>query len=223
MKKFMITSIASGLIASVAFTAPVLAWHPQGTIVKKVQNVSTNSSLADANTSAAAVDAKPGDILRYVVEISNSAQPASNNYNDLAFVTLSDTLPVGVELVSNPTQRTVNETFPGVIKPQNKIVKEYQVKVTSTKNGDLIDNKACFTGDSLVKDSPKAGCDNAIVKVKVPPVTPPTTPQPPVVTPPVTPAVLPATGASTNLFGLAAVVAIIGYLGHFVASKRRLN
>ncbi len=222
MKKLLLTSIITGLFASVAVAAPVFAWHPEGVIIKKVQNVTTGGAVSDANTATTAVTAKPGDTLKYVIEISNPAKPANNSYNDLAHIVLTDTLPTGVELVSAPTQRVISENINGIVVPGSKVVREYTVKVTSTKDGDLIDNKACFTGDSIVKDSPKKGCDNAIIKVSVPPVvppvTPPTTPETPK-TPPA-PVVLPATGTGTNIALFAIAASVIGYFSHQILARR---
>lgn len=218
--------VVSGLVASsVAFAAaaPVLAWHPKGIIVKKVQNQTTASQESDANTAAAAVATKPGDIVKYIIGVSNIATPASNGYNDMHFTVLTDTLPAGVELVADPAKRTITEDL-GVLKPGETKTREYLVKVTSTTNGALIDNKACFTGDSKVKDKPQADCDNAIIKVNVPTPTPPVEPPKEAPkTPEPTPAVLPATGPEAILAG-ATGIAGLGYgLHSFLRSKRDLT
>jgi uncharacterized repeat protein (TIGR01451 family) len=238
-KKMKITKIIAlasitGVVAAGAITTPALAWHPKGVIIKSVQNQTAGSALADANTSASAVNAKTGDVLKYVIEIRNDGAAHAKGWNDMHFTKLTDTLPAGVELVSDPAKRQITEDL-GVIKAGAKVTKEYIVKVTSTKNADVIENKACFTGDSEVKDQPQKGCDPAIVKVTVPPVVvePPVVPpvQPPVTpptTPPVTPPqvkgaeALPATGVS----GLFAPIAAIGsgalaYAGRLFVIKRR--
>jgi len=219
----------TGLLVMSSVGGTALAWHPQGKITKSVQNVTTNSALADANTASSAVAAKPGDILNYVIVVSNVANPADKQYNDMDFTKLTDTLPAGVELVATPAQRQINEDL-GLIKPGAKVTKTYQVKVTATKDG-VIENKACFTGDSTVKDNKQAGCDTAVVKVTVPPtpITPPVTPTTPV-TPekpatPTTPAApvaqpteLPHTGAGSNAFLAAGLASILGYVWSY---KRR--
>lgn len=188
--KFLLVGLM--LAGSLAFAQPALAWHPKIDVVKKVQNVTAGTALSDANTNADAVSAKPGDTLKYVIEVSNPAAPADNEWNDLHYTVLTDELPAGVELVSNPTQRKITENI-GVILPGKKVTKEYLVKVTSKANGTYIDNKACAEGDSKVHDTnPKPrDCDNAIVKVHVPeePKTP-ETPQTPEL-----PKQLPATGS----------------------------
>lgn len=232
-KAFSIAA-TTGVVLAGMVTTPALAWHPKGEIKKYVENTTTNGARADADTAATAVAAKPGDVLKYTIEIKNSAAPASNEWNDLHFIKLTDTLPAGVELVSNASQRTISEDL-AMLKPGEKHTKTYLVKVISSKDKDLIDNKACFTGDSKVKDNKQAGCDTAKVKVIVPPKEekPPVQPpkeEPPVEQPkeepkteaPAAPEVLPVTGAS-NLFAPLAVVGagVAGYAGRLVILKRR--
>ena len=166
MKTGKLLAVASltGIIAASALTTPVLAWHPKGTIKKSVQNQTSASTLSDANDDKTAVAAKPGDLVKYVVEVSNIG--ASGKTNEMHFTKLTDTLPAGVELVSDPSKRKIEENL-GVIKPGQKVTKEYLVKVTSKQNG-TIKNEACFNGDSEVKDKYQEGCDIAIIKVSVP-------------------------------------------------------
>lgn len=166
VRLFAAASIASAAIAALV-ASPAFAWHPQGKIQKSVQNSTTNSQSSDANDTASAVSVHPGDIVKYTVTVSNAAQPAANNDNDMAFVKLTDNLPTGVELVSNASQRQITEDL-GTIVPGKSVTKEYQVKVTSQKDGDVITNNACFTGNSIVKDNPQSGCDTAVIKVSVP-------------------------------------------------------
>ncbi|HSX42556.1 MAG TPA: hypothetical protein VLF59_00535 [Candidatus Saccharimonadales bacterium] len=214
MKKVstLATAGLTTLLTIGAMTAPAYAWHPKGTIIKEVQNQTTGTAKSDANTESAAVSATTGDVVLYTVTVSNTGDASSNGYNDMAATKLTDTLPAGVELVSSPSTRTLSENL-GTIKPGKSVTKTYAVKVTSSTNGDVITNKACFTGNSTANDNPQSGCDVAVIKVKVdpkPPVTPPTTPTPPAT--PETPTVLPDTG-STALSAslLVAGAAIIGY------------
>jgi len=226
MKKVstLATAGLTTLLTVGAMTAQAYAWHPKGTIQKEVQNVTTGTALSDANTEAGAVSATTGDVVLYSVTVSNTGDPSSNGYNDMAGTKMTDTLPAGVELVSNPTQRTISEDL-GTIKPGKSVTKTYRVKVTSTTNGDVITNKACFTGNSTANDNPQSGCDLAIIKVKVapkPPVTPPTTPTPPVT--PETPTVLPDTGSTALSASLAvAGAALIGFSANTLRLKLRRN
>lgn len=221
--------ISTITIASLSGTA--FAWHPKGVISKKVQNVTTSSALSEADTVAAAVAAKPGDTLKYVIEVRNEAGPADKAYNDMVKTVMTDTLPAGIELVSNPSQRTITENI-GRLKPGEKSVKEYLVKVTAKTNGS-IQNTACFTGDTEVNDNPQKGCNPAVVKVTVPevPVTPPT---PEVPTTPETPSVpeekvetpaeLPKTGAAENVIMSSLAVGALAYATYrFTESKRALT
>jgi len=224
-----LTFVAATGVTSVALAAaivsPAFAWHPEGQIIKSVQNVTTGSALSDANNASSAVAAKPGDTLKYVIVVSNAAN--NDGENDMADTVLKDSLPTGVELVSNPSQRQITADL-GTIKPGKSVTKEYLVKVTAQKDG-VIENKACFTGDSEVKDNPQSGCDVANIKVTVPPVVTPPAPVTPVtpVTPPAPvtpqqPAELPKTGpASVILLGLAATAA--GYALNVLRLKFRTN
>jgi uncharacterized repeat protein (TIGR01451 family) len=226
----VVLSVGVSSIAVVASIAtPALAWHPKGVIVKKVQNVTANSTLSDANTTAQAVAAKPGDTLKYVIEVRNDGAADNNGSNDMAKTVMTDTLPAGVELASNPSQRTITENL-GLIKPGQKVVKEYTVKVTASKDG-VIANKACFTGDSTVNDNPQKGCDDAVVKVTVPEQPKPEQPKPEAPKPEApkaeapkqeTPATLPETGPA-DVLGATAGIAAAGYATtRYVASKRNL-
>ncbi len=217
---------------AISTVTPALAWHPDGKIIKKVQNITTNSVLADANSDNQAVEVKPGDTIRYVIEVRNAAAPAANNHNDMVGTVMTDTLPTGVELAANPATRQISENL-GRLKPGETKVKEYTLKVTSQSNGQIVVNKACFTGDTEVNDNPQKGCDEARVKVKVP-VQPPKPEEPEVPKPeqPETPAPqpqeelpieLPATGIETIL-GATTGVGAITYAGyHYLRSRRILG
>ncbi len=228
-KTIAVSGIVSlGLVGAIA--TPAFAWHPEGTIVKKVQNVTSKSDLSDANDAGSAVAAKPGDILNYVITVSN-AQTSDDGKNDMVNTVLKDTLPDGVEFVSNPTERTINENL-GTLKPKQSVTKQYQVKVTASKDA-VITNKACFTGNSAANDNAQSGCDNAVVKVTVPetptpPVTPPATPTTPTPSTPAptptapaeTPAALPSTGpASTIAIAFASIGA--GYIFYMKRLARK--
>lgn len=239
MKKAKLVSSAlfASVMAVTTVATPALAWHPDGAIVKYVTNQTTGSAKSDANNAATAVAAKPGDVLKYTIEVRNDGAADSKGYNDMAKTVLTDTLPAGVELVSNPASRTITENL-GTIKPGQKVVKEYTVKVTASKDG-VIENKACFTGDSTVNDNPQKGCDVANVKVTVPPkeekppVKPPVEEKPPVTpetpetpaeeTPAEVPAELPNTGAAAWLGGAMGMGAT-GVAAHqYLRARRNLK
>lgn len=238
MKATKILAIASvtGAILAGAVAPSAYAWHPKGVIKKSVQNQTSASQLSDANDAGSAVAAKPGDTLKYVIEVRNDG--AAGKTNEMHFTKLTDALPEGVQLMSDPTKRTITEDL-GVIAPGQKVTKEYLVKVTAAKDG-TIENKACFTGDSEVKDQPQNGCDVALIKVTTPPKEEPKQPEPPkkeepkpeapkpVPSPVPAPAVssaaieLPETGASAVLAPLAAVTSgALAYAGHLLYTKRR--
>ena len=225
LKAFVVSGVLALSLIGVP-AASALAWHPEGKIVKKVQNVTAKGTLSDANDAGSAVAAKPGDILNYVITVSN-AQTKDDGMNDMTNTVLKDTLPEGVELVSNPSAREITENL-GTLKPKQSVTKEYQVKVTAAKDV-TITNKACFTGNTAVNDNPQQGCDNAVVKVTVPPkeepkpetpvTTTPETPKTPEVKTPVveTPAAeeLPQTGPASTIVMVLAAVAV----GYFVRMK----
>jgi uncharacterized repeat protein (TIGR01451 family) len=227
MKAIKVLAIAgvTGVMVAGAITSPALAWHPKGVIKKFVQNQTAGTALSDANEDTAAVAAKPGDVLKYVVEINNIG--AAGQTNEMHFTKLTDNLPAGVELVSDPAKRQIVEDL-GIVKPGEKKTKEYLVKVTSTKDKDLIDNKACFTGDSEVHDNHQEGCDNAKIRLSVPPKPEEPKPQPPKVEPPKPeapkpqPQVLPATGPSALLAPVMAIGSgTAAYAGRLLVIKRR--
>ncbi len=213
MKNLKLLAVASisGVVLAAGVVAPAYAWHPEVKITKYVTNVTANGSMADANDASSAVDTKPGDLVKYTMVIENTASPTSNGYNDLHFTKMTDTLPVGVELVSDPAKKQLVEEL-GVLKPGGKITKEYTLKVTSTKDGDVVLNEACITGDSEVKDAPRKDCDTAVIKVKVTPPTPEV--------PKETPKVLPITGPANAVVGAGAIT-VLGYLGNLLRLKRR--
>lgn len=214
MKSLKLLAVASltGVVLAGSLTATTYAWHPEVKITKYVTNVTDNGAMADANTSADAVSTKPGDVIKYTIVVENPAPAAGNAYNDLYFTKMVDELPDGVELVSNPQADKITEDL-GILKPGDKVTKEYTLKVTSTKDGDVISNEACVTGDSKVKDSPEKDCDKAVIKVKVP-VSPEL--------PKETPKVLPVTGPADAVVGAGAVT-ILGYLGNLLRLKFRKN
>lgn len=226
--KIIIAASIATLITAASFTYTAFAWHPSGSIVKKVQNVTTAGVLSDADSTATAVVAKPGDTLKYVIEISNNGTPDSSGNNDMAKTVMTDTLPAGVALVSNPSQRQITETI-GLIKPGQKVTKEYLVTVSASTNG-AITNTACFTGNSTVNDNPQQGCNPAVVTVTVPPVvTPPVVPitpiTPEVPTPVVeTPAELPHTGPAEDVIGTVIALGVVWYaIHHYIASRYELS
>ncbi len=215
MKK-VIVAAATGvttLLSIGTLTATAYAWHPAGVINKSVQDQTTNSAVVDANDAADALTVNSGDTLVYTLTVSNKGTAASNGTNDMAKTVVTDTLPAGLQLVGS----TPNANL-GTIKPGQSMTVKYAVKVTSTKDGDVITNKACFTGNSTVGDAPQSGCDTAVVKVHVPPtppVVPPATPQPPV---------LPDTGNTALSAGLfVAVATILGYALNTLRLKLRSN
>jgi uncharacterized repeat protein (TIGR01451 family) len=225
LKLSVVAGVASVVIAA-SVASPALAWHPKGKIVKYVQNVTQNSSLEDANSENDAVAAKPGDTLKYIVTISNVGTPDQRGWNDMAKTVLKDTLPAGVELVSDASKHQITEDL-GTIKPGKSVSREYLVKVTSDTDGDVITNEACFTGNSTANDNPQNGCDDAVVKVNVPevpeePETPvtPVTPETPEAPAPEAPETLPNAGAG-NVILMAAVVSALGYAGYLAFLKRR--
>jgi uncharacterized repeat protein (TIGR01451 family) len=213
----------TGVVLAAGVVSPAYAWHPEVKITKYVQNQTAGGQMADANDAGSAVSTKPGDVIKYTFVVENTAKPASREYNDLHFTKLTDQLPTGVELVSDPAKRNIVEQL-GVLKPGDKVTKEYILKVTSTKNGDVVLNTACVSGNSKVNDAPRSDCDPAVIKVNVPipPKQPPKTPEPPKDIPKETPEVLPVTGPA-NLVVSAGAVTVLGYIGNLIRTNRRKN
>jgi uncharacterized repeat protein (TIGR01451 family) len=222
--KLISSAVVTGVVLAGTFSSQAYAWHPNGVITKYVTNQTAAGQMADADTTAAAVAAKPGDTLKYTIVIENKGAADSRGWNDMHYTVLTDNLPTGVELVSDPAKRTITENI-GVIKAGQKVTKEYVVKVTSTKNGDVIKNEACFTGDSEVKDNKQKGCNPAVVKVNVPetpkpPVEPPKPPEQPKQEILSAATELPQTGAG-NWLVPAGLATGLGYAGNMLRLKRR--
>jgi uncharacterized repeat protein (TIGR01451 family) len=222
MKKVHLLASASttSLLVMSLMTTPAYAWHPVGKISKLVQNQTANTAQNDADIEANAVSAAPGDMLVYSITVRNDGAPASDGNNDMAKTVMTDTLPKGVELVSNPATRTITEDL-GTIAPGKSVTKTYNVKVTSQTNGDVITNEACFTGNSKVNDNPQHGCNVAVVKVKVP--TKPTPTPTPTPTPGV-PITLPDTGSTALTAAIVTSTTVaLGFALNTLRLKRRSN
>lgn len=207
--KLFVAASITGVVLAGGLVAPAYAWHPEVKITKYVQNQTAGGQMKDANEVADAVSTKPGDVIKYTLVVENPAGANAQNHNDLHFTKLVDKLPAGVELVSDAAKREIKEDL-GVLKAGQKVTKEYILKVTSTKDGDVITNEACVSGDSEVKDAPRADCDPAVIKVSVP--TPPKTPEPP--------KEMPVTGPE-GVAATAGTVTVLGYLGNLLRLKRR--
>lgn len=167
IRLFIISCLLS-IIAVLGFSGVAFAWHPVGEITKTVQDNTTNSAVSSATDASSALTVSPGDTLTYTVTVSNAGAPAANHDDDMASTVMTDTLPAGVTLISNSSERQITENI-GTIVPGQNVTKQYQVKVTDTTDGDVITNKACFTGNSLANDNAQSGCSTVVVKVHVPP------------------------------------------------------
>lgn len=206
-------SLVAGVILAGSLAGTVLAWHPEGKIKKLVQNVTANGPLTDAEDESKAVAVKPGDTVKYAVKVSNVGRPAANGHNDMVDIVMIDKLPAGVELISDPSKRELKETI-ARLRPGESKTFEYLVKVTKQENG-FVENTACFTGDSEVKDSPQKGCSDANVKVTKPVEPPKEEPKTPAPQP-----VLPVTGTG-GVAGLFVGVSGFGYLAHRFLTRKR--
>ncbi len=206
--KLLAVSAVTGVVLAAVVAAPAFAWHPELKVTKYVTNITANGEMADANTSETAVSTKTGDTIKYTIVVENTAPAADKGYNDLHFTKLVDELPDGVELASGD-DKIVEEL--GVLKPGDKVTKEYTLKVTSEKDGDVIFNEACATGNSEVKDAFRKDCDKAVIKVTVPPA--PEEPKE-------EPEVLPSTGPAGIALGAGAAT-ILGYAANLIRLKRR--
>lgn len=219
MRKVILGILSLGLLLSLLSTHSAFAWHPVGSIKKSVQNVTLNGAVSDANTLETAVQVRPGDVVKYTITVSNDGKDNSRGYNDMAFINVTDVIPVGLELVDQPSVRTISYSV-DTLKPGAKDSRTYTMKVTSTTDKAVITNEACFTGDSTVKDQPQAGCDTALVRLTVPQTSSTSTVKPtPVVQAAVT---LPKTGVG-NIFTIGFLAGSLAYAGSLFMQKRRLN
>ena len=130
---------------------------PFGQIFKRVTDVTKDPNTKFAADDAAhAADVNSGDTLRYDVTITN------NGTSDMSNIVMTDNLPAGVTLISNPSLRDISTTNFGTIAANQSKVFTITVKATSTTDGDVITNKACFTADQN-----QSGCDTAVIKIHV--------------------------------------------------------
>lgn len=214
-----LAAILIGTAGILGIASTAMAWHPKGVITKQVQNVTTGSALSEADTAATAVATHPGDTLKYVITVKNDGAADSHGYNDMAKTVMTDTLPSGVALASNPAQRQISENL-GTIKPGQSVTKEYLVKVT-TSTTETINNTACFTGNSTANDNPQSGCNSAVVTVTVPETPVITTPTPETPAAPQLPAELPHTGTGTNVLIASLGLGVLVYLGYVYKASRQ--
>ncbi len=216
---------AVGIVMAALLASPVYACCPVGTINKSVEDITTSSALVDANTDSSALTVNTGDTLQYVITIHNNGAAEANGNDNMLDTVMTDTLPAGVELASNPSETTITDTI-GTIAAGKSVTIDYNVTVTSTQNGAYLTNKACYTGKSVNNDDNQSGCDTAVVLVNVP-VTPTPAPTPTPVAPttptPVTPAptALPNTGPG-NVILPAVAISVLGYLGYMFKVKRSI-
>ena len=219
-KKLLLSGVTGVSIAAL-IAAPALACTPKGVIVKYVTDVTTGSKMVDANTEADALTVNPGDTLMYTIVVTNNGGTTKDDADAMIETMLTDSLPEGVTALSGSA--TISENL-GRISEHSKTTKTYSVTVNkNVLDGQVVTNKACFTGEATNhdKNQHQAGCDVAIIKVHVPPVTPPT--EPPVTpTPPTTPQpqVLPHTGPA-GLISVAGISGGLGYVANLLRLKRR--
>src|SRR5260221_10028448 len=95
-------ALLAGILIAFGPAGTVLAWHPHGMITKTVQDLTSSGQVSNAASESMASVVAPGDTLRYTVVVSNAAAPASNHDNDMAYSVMTDALPAGVELLSDP-------------------------------------------------------------------------------------------------------------------------
>jgi uncharacterized repeat protein (TIGR01451 family) len=223
-------SIAGNLLSAVVNAAQ----EPAVSIKMTVQNQTTNSAPSDADTKEAALAAKPGDILKYVMTVTNTAEEAEDAKNDFTSVKVISALPAGLELVSDSSVREITEQL-GTLTPGKAATKEFMARVTS-RGGDSVESKACFTGSYEKQSKPLSDCESAFAAIAAA-STPPATPAPvetkPNPTPEPTPQqeqgktatdteALPTTGPADFIAPLAALGAgSLAYTGRFIALKRR--
>ncbi len=127
---------------------------PFGQIYKRVM-------LADGSTEAAddrahAVTQKHRAEFKYTIVVTNNGHAPMTN------VVITDDLPAGVELISNPGKRRIEANL-GTINVGSGKAYTLTMRVTSKTNGQYINNNACFTADRGQK-----GCNNAYIKVSAP-------------------------------------------------------
>ncbi len=216
----LVQSSVIGVVLAALAISPAYACHPVGTINKSVEDLTTGSALVDANDDSTALSVNSGDTLEYVITVSNTAAQADNNQNDMVNTVVTDTLPSGVQYISDPSETSITDNV-GTIAAGKSVTITYEVKVTSTQNGTYLTNTACFTANSVNNNDPQSGSDTAVVLVNVPTPTPAPTPAPTPTTPaPAAPTALPNTGPGNYIVPSAVLVSVLGYAGYMFRLKR---
>src|SRR5580698_1270999 len=113
--KMIAKASVTGIVAAGLIASPVYACNPVGTINKSVEDLTTSSPLEDANDASSALTVNSGDTLQYVIKINSTGTPESNGDDDMTNTVLTDTLPSGIALVSNPSQTQISVNI-GTIK-----------------------------------------------------------------------------------------------------------
>jgi uncharacterized repeat protein (TIGR01451 family) len=225
-------SAACAVITAAQITPAVAADQntAKAAISASVQNQTTNSAVATADNKEDALQAKTNDILKYIVEVKNTGD------KELKSIKITDTLPAGVELVSNGAQRTITEEIAS-IKAGESTTKHIIVKVTAGKDGDIVDNQVCFSATFDGETNEQNSCDNAAVRIgekpaeqQPAPTAPEAKPEPKPEQKPTESAPsnttrtddLPTTGPSDMIAPAAALTTgTLAYIGRLLALKRR--
>lgn len=188
--------------------------RPEGKIAKEV--IADNGEFIGADARIVAVTRKPGETFQYRILVENKGNAPLTN------VVVRDTLPAGIELVSDPARREIEHPMADIPAGAARVL-NLTVRVTSQKDDEYINNIACFSAAGGQKD-----CNNAYIRTDVPPaaapaaVTPPVPEQPSASPAVVQPVRLPEAGS-----GVLAAVAGMGALGlslrSYLSSRRRLH
>lgn len=146
---------------------------PFPVIYKHVIDTAKPGTSYAADDAAHAVEVASNGLIQYEITVNNGGTAPMEN------VVLTDDLPAGVQLVSDPAMRRITANL-GTIPAGG--LKTYTVGLTKgvevTAASGLIDNVACANATGV-----QQVCDHAVIKVKAPQLTPPKE-QPPKEQPP---------------------------------------
>jgi uncharacterized repeat protein (TIGR01451 family) len=144
--------------------------------------------------------AKPDDILKYVVKIDNPS------HNQVMLATrLTDQLPSGLIVYSRKSSANSIDEAVGIIKPGHTVTKSYFIKITSSKNGNVLLNQVCFSATSQEKSNSLDSCDNIYTKISYASLSP-----------------LPDTGSSLAISEFTSLLSgVIAYIGYLIVIRKK--
>lgn len=143
------------VVSPIVFSRSAYAQNPSGVITMTIQDLTTGSTITQSTSYVFAPVVNTGDELQYQVLLSNQGSSPGND--QMVNTVVTNQLPAGLSLVSEDNLNV------GTLDASQQAYLNIFVTVTATSAG-LIQNQACFTGNSITGSSPQSGCATSFVK-----------------------------------------------------------